>query len=459
MDRHRLLLPPSLTHTRMPTIVELPLNRIKLKDRQRQDYGDLKGLAESILKRGQMQNILVEPEASDGTFALIAGGRRLAGVAAAGKTTIIAKVWEGPQDDLTLQELELEENVQRKDLTMIEKQNALARIHEVKSASAKRDGKEWSVQDTAALIGASARTVYNAIEITKAAESNPDIAKADTAHGAMLRLTQIKDLKKREEDVRIRALAQEVQGLPQRKIRCIHVDAVEGMKSLPDESQDYVITNPPFGVDIEQVFTSDKKIYSDEYDPISDLCKSVITEAYRVLKPDRWMVLFYPTLYLDDARVFMAEAGFKFQKVPSIWIKPNKSVGNVGDGTQSLVIAYEQFFFARKGNARFHDKPPRNNIFQFDTESSDRIHPLQMPPELWEEIFRLITLRGEVGVEPFSGSGSGGVAAFRRDLDYTGFELDPEFVTRSNTWIQETIQGKVHASGLNLEIRDETVPF
>lgn len=444
----------------MPTIIEIPLSRITLKDRQRQEYGDLSGLANSINKWGQMQNILVEPQGPDGTFALIAGGRRLAGMAAAGKTTVIAKVYEeGVLDSLMLQELELEENVQRKDLTMIEKQNALARIHEVKAASAKRDGKDWSVQDTANLIGSSLRTVYNAIEISKAAETNPDIAKADTAHGAMLRLTQIKDLQKREDDVKIRTMAQQMMGLAPRKITCVQMDALEGMKSLPDKSQDFVVFNPPFGVDIEQVFTSDKKIYADEYDPISALCQAVVQESYRVLKDDRWMVMFYPTLYLEDARVFMAQAGFKFQKVPAIWLKPNKSVGNVGDGTQSLVIAYEQFFFARKGNARFHDKAPRNNLFTFDTASADRIHPLQMPPELWEEIFRLITLRGEVGVEPFSGSGAGGVAAFRRDLDYTGFELDPDFVRRANTWIQETIQGKANASGASVEIHDPSVPF
>jgi ParB/RepB/Spo0J family partition protein len=443
----------------MPTIIEVPLALITIKDRQRKEYGDLSGLASSIKKNGQLQNLLVEPADSTGRFALVAGGRRLAGIAAAGLTTAICKVHDGPLDDLTLQELELEENVQRKDLTMLERQNALAGIHAIKVKVAEKDGAVWTTQNTADLIGVSTRTIYNAIEIAKAALTDPEIAKADTAHGAMQRLTKAKDLRKREEAVQVRALAEGLNMVPKRNIVCYQSDALEGMKSLADESQDFVITNPPFGVDIEEVFTSDKKIYEDNPETISELCRQVWLEAYRVLRPDRWFVCFYPTIKLEECRDFLAAAGFKFQKVPAVWVKPNKRVGNVGDGTQSLVIGYEQFFFARKGNARFHDKSPTNNVFSVDTEASDRIHPLQMPPELWTQIYRLITLRGEVGVEPFSGSGSGGVAAVERDLEYKGFELDPDFVGRSNTWIQETIQGKAHASGLSIEIQDDKIPF
>lgn len=442
----------------MPTIIEVPLARIKVKDRQREDYGDLSGLATSINRWGQLQNILVEPASEDGTYALVAGGRRLAGLAAAGKTVAIAKVYEGPIDDLALQELELEENVQRKDLTWAEKEAALAKIHEVKSKLAAREGKTWSTQDTANLIGVSLRKVQNALEITKAIEKDPEIAKADTAHGAMQRLTKAKDLKRRQTEVEIRQLAEQMGSKPVNMVKAICVDALAGMRGLADESQDYVISNFPFGVNIEDVFTSDKKIYEDDPDEISELSRLVILEAYRVLKPDRWFVVFYPTLKLEECRKFLASAGFKFQKVPAVWVKPNKRVGNVGDGTQALVIGYEQFFFARKGDARFHEAAPANNVFTYDTPGADRIHSLQMPPELWEAIFRLITIRGETGVEPFSGSGSGGVAADRRDLNWLGFELDKEYVDRSNTWIAEARQGKITAGG-SIELVNEEIPF
>lgn len=443
----------------MTMILEVPLNKIRLKDRQRQDYGDLKGLAESISRFGQIQNLLVENEDADGVYTLIAGGRRLAGLVSAGKTSAIIKVYEGPIDDLVLQELELEENIQRQNLSWAEKEQALAKIHEVKSKMSAKEGKTWSTQDTANLIGVSLRKVQNALELSKEMERDPEIAKADTAFGAMQRLTRQKDLKKREEAVYIRKLTETMGTKERLEVCCIQADLkITGLLMLEDETQDYVISNFPFGVNIEDVFTSDKKIYEDDPDEISALSRKVILEAYRILKPDRWFVVFYPTLKLEECRRFLAEAGFKFQKVPAVWVKPNKRVGNVGDGTQALVIGYEQFFFARKGDARFHKTPPTNNVFSFDTPSSDRIHSLQMPPELWEAILRLITIRGERGVEPFSGSGSGGIAAIRRDLHYLGIELDQEYVNRANTWIAETFEGVEHAAG-SIEITNEEIPF
>lgn len=442
----------------MPQIIEVPLSKIRVKDRQREDYGDLSGLATSINRFGQMQNILVEPEDGDGSYALIAGGRRLAGLAAAGKATAVAKIYEGQIDDLVLQELELEENIQRKDLTWQEKEKGLAQIHEVKAKLAAKDGRTWSTQDTANLIGVSLRKVQNAIELTKEMKANPEIEKADTAHGAMQRLTKQKDLKRRQTEVEVRQMAENMGIKPKNMVKAICVDALAGMKGLQAESQDFVVSNFPFGVNIEDVFTSDKKIYEDDPDEISELSRQVILEAYRVLKPDRWFVVFYPTLKLEECRRFLAAAGFKFQKVPAVWVKPNKRVGNVGDGTQALVIGYEQFFFARKGDARFHEAAPTNNVFTFDTPGADRIHSLQMPPELWEAIYRLIAIRGETGVEPFSGSGSGGVAADRRDLNWLGFELDQEYVARSNTWVAEQRQGKITAGG-SIELVDEEIPF
>lgn len=442
----------------MANLKEIPLNRIKLNPRQRKDYGDLSGLAASIVRNGQMQNLYVEPADAEGFYALIAGGRRLAGLAAASKPNAIVIVHEGPIDDLLRQELELEENVQRKDLTWQEREAAIAKIHEVKQKSAEREGKTWSTQDTANLIGQSLRRVQNALELTKAVEADPEIAKADTAFGAMQRLTRQKDLNRRAEAVQVRKMAESIGTKPRLDIEFILGDAYEQMTNITSETQDFVISNPPFGVDIEEVFTSDKKIYEDNPDEISALCRKVFHEAYRVLKPDRWFVVFYPTLKLEECRRFLAEAGFKFQKVPAIWVKPNKRVGNVGDGTQALVIGYENFFFARKGDARFHEKAPANNVFSFDTPDHNRLHPLQMPPELWEAIFRLVTIRGERGVEPFSGSGSGGIAAIRRDLNYRGIELDPEFVTRARTWTAEELEGISHAAG-SVEIVNEEIPF
>ena len=437
-------------------LLEIPLNQISLEDRQRKDYGDLTGLAESIKKYGQIQNLLVRPEIN-GRYQLIAGGRRLAGVAAAGKSTAMVKVWEGVIDDLLMQELELEENVQRKDLSWQEKQEAIAKMHTIKTKQAAAEGVTWTADDSAKLLGMAKRSVYNAIELDKAVKENPEIAKAETAFGAMQRLTRAKDLTKRQEAVAVRVMAEDLNMVKRISVQVVQGDALVRMKEVPDASQDFVVTNPPYGVNIEDLFTADKKIYEDDEVTISTLCRAVFQEAYRVLKDDRWFVTFYPTRRLEECRQFLTEAGFTFQAVPSIWVKPNKYMSSVNDPYVQLGIRYESFFFARKGKAKLHQLPKSGNVFIYDTPKADRIHPLQMPPELWDEIYNLITIRGETGVEPFAGSGSGGIAAIGRNLQYTGFELDPEYVARANTWIQEVARGGT--GDTVIEIVNDEVPF
>jgi site-specific DNA-methyltransferase (adenine-specific) len=61
--------------------------------------------------------------------------------------------------------------------------------------------------------------------------------------------------------------------------------------------------------------------------------------------------------------------------------------------------------------------------------SRDRPHPATFPPELPEWCLRLHGLeRVTLAVDPFVGIGSSAVAAARCDVDFVGFDLDPEYL-------------------------------
>src|SRR5262245_13118532 len=95
----------------MPVMKEVPLAQIKVKDRARQDLGDIDGLAKSIQEKGLLQPITVDEH-----YNLRAGERRFRAHQAAGIPTILAIVRPGA-GKLDALEIELLENVQRKDLT------------------------------------------------------------------------------------------------------------------------------------------------------------------------------------------------------------------------------------------------------------------------------------------------------------------------------------------------------
>lgn len=411
----------------------VPLAKITVHDRQRIEYGELTDLAESFKKFGQLQSILLS---DDGT--LLAGGRRLAAAAMLGWTEIRAEYKGEPVDELRAQEIELEENLQRKDLTWHEQQRAISKIHDIKT----RTNADWSIDKTADLIGKSRRTVYNALELTKALEKYEDVASAETPQGAMQRLARIKDIEKRQSDVKIAELAQLVGFNKAEPIlaNTFHMDAVEGLQSHADESVDCVITNPPFGVNIADTFKGERKIYEDDPNTIFPMLFDTFKEVYRILKPDRWFLTFWPTGTIELGKWYLYKAGFTFDPVPWIWYKPDKFVTAMGDPYSDANIQYETFFIAKKGKPRW-SALPTGNVINCPISGHDRLHPLQMPPAFWQRVIPYISQMGELIVEPFSGSGSAGVAAIRLKNRYIGYDNDLQWYERSQLWLTEERMG------------------
>ncbi|MCL2762857.1 MAG: ParB N-terminal domain-containing protein [Treponema sp.] len=93
------------------------------RKRIRKDLGDIDALAESLKRYGQINPIVISNK-----NVLIAGGRRLEAAKHLGWRTINAVILENPTE-LTRLELEIEENVQRRDFTIEETAEATRRMY------------------------------------------------------------------------------------------------------------------------------------------------------------------------------------------------------------------------------------------------------------------------------------------------------------------------------------------
>ena len=91
--------------------------------------GDIAALAESMRRFGQISPILITKK-----NVLIAGGRRLEAARVLGWTSINAVVAEMP-DELSKLEYEVEENIQRRDFSPSEIQEANLKIQRLKNPS------------------------------------------------------------------------------------------------------------------------------------------------------------------------------------------------------------------------------------------------------------------------------------------------------------------------------------
>ena len=106
--------------------MQVRIDAVVVRERIRSDMGELEPLMDSLRRHGQFSPILITRDSE-----LIAGHRRLESARRLGWSSIEAVVLEQVTDD-TLLELEIEENVQRKQLNHDELAAAVARLERLR---------------------------------------------------------------------------------------------------------------------------------------------------------------------------------------------------------------------------------------------------------------------------------------------------------------------------------------
>ena len=107
--------------------MQLPIEDIKIKKRIRKDLGDLTSLIDSLRSHGLMNPVVITKNKE-----LIAGHRRIASAKVLGWKSIEVMVLD-KISELEKLELEIEENVVRKDFSGDELEDAMARLEVLKN--------------------------------------------------------------------------------------------------------------------------------------------------------------------------------------------------------------------------------------------------------------------------------------------------------------------------------------
>ena len=107
--------------------MQVLIEDIVVKKRIRKDMGDIDALAESLKRYGQISPIVISNKNM-----LIAGGRRLEAAKRLGWRTINAVISES-SDELSRLELEIEENIQRRDFSMEEAEDASQKLYRLQN--------------------------------------------------------------------------------------------------------------------------------------------------------------------------------------------------------------------------------------------------------------------------------------------------------------------------------------
>jgi site-specific DNA-methyltransferase (adenine-specific) len=207
------------------------------------------------------------------------------------------------------------------------------------------------------------------------------------------------------------------------------VDAVDWLRSLPDESVALLITDPAYE-SLEKhraVGTTTRlkhsKASSNDWFAVFPNARfgELFEQAFRVLRRDAHLYLFCDAETMFIAKPEAERAGFKFWK-PLVWDKRTIGMG------YHYRARYELILFFEKGKRRLRD------LGVADIISVPRVHrgyPAEKPPAVSEVLIAQSSEPGDTVADPFMGSGSVGVAALALGRRFIGSDLNPQAVVLS----------------------------
>ena len=274
-------------------------------------------------------------------------------------------------------------------------------------------------------------------------------------------------------------------------------DCLKGMKRIPDNSVDCILTDPPY------MYLKNQKLDR----PFDE--QAFFSECKRVLKKDAFIVLFGRGTSFYRWNCILSDMGFIFKeeivwdkinttspllplsrkhetisihsigrktilrsKVPYEEIRINDDSKVIGDAkriishiknndinkikeeidnglvynkkrTHKTHVSAQTGFFSSDPAIACIDSIKNGcnerDIISLLRDHYSAIHPTQKPVRLIERLLAIISCEGDIILDPFSGSASIAIACINTNRNYIGFELDKEYYDLSITRINNVM--------------------
>lgn len=211
-------------------------------------------------------------------------------------------------------------------------------------------------------------------------------------------------------------------------------DCIEGMKKIPDESIDLIVTDPPYLMKYKSNMRKDKhhKFCSEiigDNDP--ELIENYIKECYRIMKNDSACYMFCNSNKVDVFKRQLEKVGFNIKNM-IVWVKNNRTVGDL---QAAYAKQYELILYVNKGR-RFINGTRLTDVWEFPrVAGSKQLHQNQKPVELIKQCIEKSSDPGDIVFDGFMGSGTTAIACIDTDRHYIGYELDHDYYKVANNRI------------------------
>jgi len=158
-----------------------------------------------------------------------------------------------------------------------------------------------------------------------------------------------------------------------------------------------------------------------------------LDNIFKITKKGCSVIIFNDWKNLGDIAKKLEKEGFVIKDIIR-WIKNNPMPRNVN---RRYVTDYEFAIWAIKPGKKWIFNKDSTKVYeraefkQPIVTSKNRIHPTQKPIKLLEQIIKLHSNKGDIIFDPFSGSGSTGIAAVSQNRKFILVEKDKKIYEMS----------------------------
>ena len=224
------------------------------------------------------------------------------------------------------------------------------------------------------------------------------------------------------------------------------MDCVEGMKQLPDNFVDLVVTSPPYNVGKDY----EKFLSESEY---FEFLNDVFVEIRRVLKRDGrfcWNVPYQMYTKRMPHTISQWYLSVKALMSAGLKLRDNITWNQLNSGnntawgsycsasspwlrhiTEAIIVGYKDVW---KKETKGQSSITKSEFLKYTSDRWDMIcarrngHTAPFPLELPLRCIKLFSYTTDLVLDPFMGSGTTALACKELNRKYIGFELNPEYL-------------------------------
>jgi len=224
------------------------------------------------------------------------------------------------------------------------------------------------------------------------------------------------------------------------KVYCI--DCLEGLKKIPDNSIDLIITSPPFNLgNNHHTGTKRHKCYEDNMkeDDYQRWQIKVLNECHRVLKETGSMIYNHKNRIKNGVQITPYEWLLKTRfiiKQEIVWINRSQNF----DKIRFYPFTERLYWLAKDKKTKLSNVLNKSDVFtwkEWKPVGTKMAHTRAFPIKLVKDMLSVFP-NAKIILDPFMGSGTTAVACKQVNRNFIGFEINPEFIKICNKRLNQS---------------------